>query len=121
MKRNEWKMKLIMSLACALMASAVTAQTTVTETTTTVTKVEQLDTTHLLTVNNFAPGDKISVQTAPQTRPLTIRLANPIAYTNENGEPISTSSIQPGSHVRLEFSGSGPDRMVTRVVFVSAK
>ena len=115
----------IVAAAFAVIAPFTIAQTTTTtttrETTTTTTAIMALDSTHVLSVTQFAPGDKITVQTAANTQPVTVRLDPGIAYVTESGEAVSPSSIQPGSHVRLEFSGSGPDRMVTRVVFVSAR
>jgi len=126
------------AFACALVAPLALGQvsTTTTETststqpTTTVTRetttttteeIMRLDSTHLLTVKSFAPGDKIAVQTSPDTNPVTIRLDHAISYVDGSGAPISPSSIQPGSHVRLEFAGSGPDRLVIRIVMVNPK
>jgi hypothetical protein len=108
-------------LTCALIAPLAIAQTTITRETTitTQTEVMRLDSTHLMTVNSIAPGDKISVQTSPDTQPVTVRLDRAIAYVDANGQPISPSSIQPGSRVRLEFSGPGPDRLITRVILVN--
>ena len=110
----------IIILACALMSPLAIAQTTITrETTTTQTEVMRLDSTHIMTVVSFAPGDKISVQTAPSTQPVTVRLDRAIACVAADGKPISPSSIQPGSRVRLEFSGPAADRTVTRVVVLA--
>ena len=110
-----------LALVCALIAPWAIAQTTITRetTTTTVTAVMRLDSTHLLTVKSFAPGDKISVQTSPDTQPVTVRLDRAVSYVAGDGQPISPSSIEPGSHVRLDFLGSGPDRVVTRIVMVT--
>src|SRR5947209_3720203 len=112
----------LMALACGLIAPLAFAQTTtVTRETTTVQEIARLDSTHVMTVKGFAPGENISIQTSPDTNPVTIRLDHAIAYTDGDGQPISPSSIQPGSHVRLEFVGTGPDRMVSRIVMVNPK
>lgn len=101
---------------------AIAQTTTVTqETVTTTQQIMRLDSTHVLSVKGIAPGEHISVQTSPDTQPVTIKLDHAIAYTDADGKPISPSSIQPGSHVRLEFTGPGPDRMVTRVVLVNPR
>src|SRR5207237_5790423 len=99
-------------------ASAPTA-TTREPTITTTQTVATLDSTHVMAVNAFAPGDKIVVQTAPATQPLTVRLDKGVTYVTENGRGISPSSIEPGSHVRLEFIGEGANRVVTRVILVN--
>jgi hypothetical protein len=107
-------------LTCAFIAPFAFAQTgTITrETVTTTQTVATLDSTHVMAVNAFAPGDKIVVQTAPATQPMTVRLGKAVSYVTEHGRAISPSSIQPGSHVRLEFIGDGVNRVVTRVVLV---
>ena len=112
--------KKMILLACVLIAPLAFAQTTVTRETTTITKVSQLNSTHMLTVRNFAPGDKITVETAPNTNPLAIRLDKAVTYVRANGEPVDPSSIQAGSRVRLEFLGTGEDRTVVRVVLLAA-
>ena len=108
-------------LSCAFVAPFAFAQTgTMRETTITTTQtVATLDSTHEMAVNAFAPGDKIVVQTAPATQPLTVRLDKGVTYVTENGRGISPSSIEPGSHVRLEFIGEGANRVVTRVILVN--
>ena len=108
-------------LSCAFIAPFAFAQTgTTRETTITTTQtVATLDSTHVMAVNAFAPGDKIVVQTAPATQPLTVRLDKGVTYVTENGRGVSPSSIQPGSHVRLEFVGEGANRVVTRVILVN--
>ncbi len=115
------KITTIIALGCAFVAPLAFAQTTTTrETTTTITQtVATLDSTHLLAVNSFAPGDKIVVQTSPDTQPVTVPLHKGVAYITADGKPISPDSIKPGSHVRLEFAGTGGDRVVIRVVFVN--
>ena len=107
-------------LSCAFIAPFAFAQTgTTRETTITTTQtVATLDSTHVMAVNTFAPGDKIVVQTAPATQPMTVRLDKGVSYVNEHGRLISPRSIQPGSHVRLEFIGDGANRVVTRVILV---
>jgi hypothetical protein len=124
--KREAKMKIrTIAIACALIGPLAIAQTTTTVTQETVTTTQKmimgLDSTHVMVVKSFAPGDKISVETAPDTNPLTIRLDHAIAYVDTNGNPISPSSIDPGAKVRLEFTGPGPDRMVVRVVLVSPR
>ena len=108
-------------LSCAFIAPLAFAQTgTARETTVTTTQtVATLDSTHVMAVNAFAPGDKIVVQTAPATQPLTIKLDKGVTYVGEDGRAVSASSIQPGSHVRLEFVGDGANRVVTRVILVT--
>ena len=116
------KKAIIAALVCAATTPLMLAQTTTTVTRETVVQqIMRLDSTHVLTVKSFAPGDNISVQTAPDTNPITIRLDHAIAYVDADGKPIEPSSISPGSKVRLEFSGPGPDRMVTRVVMVNPR
>jgi len=108
-------------LSCAFIAPFAFAQTHITrETTITTTQtVATLDSTHVMAVNTFAPGDKIVVQTAPATQPMTVRLDKGVSYVNEHGRLISPRSIQPGSHVRLEFVGDDANRVVTRVILVN--
>jgi len=108
-------------LSCAFIAPFAFAQTSTTrETTITTTQtVATLDSTHVMAVNAFAPGDKIVVQTALATQPLTVRLDKGVTYVTENGRGISPSSIEPGSHVRLEFIGEGANRVDTRVTLVN--
>src|SRR5437868_13260653 len=108
-------------LSCAFIAPFAFAQTgTTRETTITTTKpVTTLDSPQVMAVNAFAPGDKIVVQTAPATQPLTVRLDKGVTYVTENGRGVSPSSIEPGSHVRLEFVGEGANRVVTRVILVN--
>jgi hypothetical protein len=111
----------LLTLGCLLIASVAPAQTTVTRetVTTTQTEVMRLDSTHVMTVKGFAPGDKISVQTAPDTQPVTVRLDPAVTYVDAGGQPISSSSIDPGSRVRLLFAGTTPeDRRVTSVILV---
>jgi hypothetical protein len=107
-------------LSCAFIAPFAFAQTGTTgETTVTTTQtVATLDSTHVMAVNAFAPGDKIVIQTAPATQPLTVRLDKGVTYVTEDGRGISPSSITPGSHVRLEFVGDGANRVATRVILV---
>ena len=105
-------------LSCAFIAPFAFAQTRITRETTTTQTVATLDSTHVMAVNVFAPGDKIVVQTAPATQPITVRLDKGVSYVNEHGHLISPRSIQPGSHVRLEFIGDGANRVVTRVILV---
>ena len=108
------------TLTCAFIASFALAQTGTrgTTVTTTTQTVATLDSTHVMAVNVFAPGDKIVVQTAPATQPMTVKLDKGVTYVTEGGQAISPSSIQPGSHVRLEFVGEGGNRVVPRVVLV---
>jgi hypothetical protein len=108
-------------LSCAFIAPFAFAQTgTTRETTVTTTQtVATLDSTHMMIVNAFAPGDKIVVQTAPATQPLTVKLDKGVTYVTEHGREVSPSSIAPGSHVRLEFVGDGANRVVTRVILVT--
>jgi hypothetical protein len=110
-------------LSCAFIAPFAFAQTgTTRETTVTTTQtVATLDSTHVMAVNEFAPGDKIIVQTAPATQPLTVKLDKGVTYVTEDGRPVSPSSIQPGSHVRLEFMGAGASRVVARVILVTTQ
>ena len=64
----------LMALACGLIAPLAFAQTTtVTRETTTVQEIARLDSTHVMTVKGFAPGESISIQTSPDTNPVTIR------------------------------------------------
>jgi hypothetical protein len=108
-------------LSCAFIAPFAFAQTgTTRETTITTTQtVATLDSTHVMAVNAFAPGDKIVVQTAPATQPVTVRLDKGVTYITEDGREVSPSSIAPGSHVRLEFIGDGANRVATRVILVN--
>jgi hypothetical protein len=109
-------------LSCAFIAPFAFAQTGITREPTTITTtqtVAALDSTHVMAVNAFAPGDKIVVQTAPATQPVTVRLDKGVSYVNEHGRLISPRSIQPGSHVRLEFVGDDANRVVTRVILVN--
>jgi len=108
-------------LGCAFIGPFAFAQTATTrETTITTTQtVATLDSTHVMAVNAFAPGDKIVIQTASATQPMTVRLDKSVSYVNEHGRLISPRSIQPGSHVRLEFVGDGANRVVTRVILVN--
>jgi hypothetical protein len=108
-------------LSCAFIAPFAFAQTgTTRETTVTTTQsVATLDSTHVMAVNSFAPGDKIVVQTATATQPMTVRLDKGVTYVTEDGRGVSPSSIEPGSHVRLEFVGDGANRVVTRVILVN--
>src|SRR5262249_55958848 len=110
-------------LSCSFIAPFALAQTgTTRETTITTTQtVATLDSTHVMAVNAFVPGDKIVVQTAPATRPVTVRLDKGVAYVTEDGRGVSPSFIEPGSHVRLEFVGDGANRVVTRVILVNAQ
>jgi hypothetical protein len=116
---------LTIAIAGSMIASTLaTAQTTTTvtrETVTTTQEIMRLDSTHVLTVKGIAPGETISVQTAPDTNPVTVRLDHAIAYVDADGKPIDPSSINPGSKVRLEFTGPGPDRMVTRVIMINPR
>ena len=107
--------------SCAFIAPFAFAQTgTTRETTITTTQtVATLDSTHVMAVNAFAPGDKIIVQTATATQPVTVRLDKGVSYVNGHGRLISPRSIQPGSHVRLEFVGDDANRVVTRVILVN--
>ena len=107
-------------LSCAFIGPFAFAQTgTTRETTITTTQtVATLNSTHVMAVNAFAPGDKVVVQTAPATQPMAVRLDKGVSYVNEHGRLISPSSIQPGSHVRLEFIGDDANRVVTRVILV---
>ena len=107
-------------LSCAFIAPFAFAQTRTTrETTITTTQtVATLDSTHVMAVNTFAPGDKIVVQTSTATQPMMVRLDKGVSYVNEHGRLISPRSIQPGSHVRLEFIGDDANRVVTRVILV---
>jgi hypothetical protein len=109
-------------LSCAFIAPFAFAQTRITrETTITTTQtVATLDSTHVMAVNAFAPGNKIVVQTAPATQPMTVRLDKGVSYVNEHGRLISPRSIQPGSHIRHEFTGDDANRAVTRVILVHA-
>ncbi len=113
--------RVIIAVACALTAPLVMAQTTTVTRETVVQEITRLDSTHVLTVKSVAPGENISVQTAPETNPITIRLDHAVAYVNGDGKPIDPSSINPGSKVRLEFSGPGADRMVTRVIMINPR
>jgi hypothetical protein len=108
-------------LSCAFITPFAFAQTgTTRETTTTTTQtVTTVDSTHVMAVNVFAPGDKIVVQTAPATQPVTIRLGKDVTYVTKDGQGVSPSSIRPGSNVRLEFVGDGANRVVTRVILVN--
>ena len=108
-------------LSCAFIAPFAFAQTgTTRETTITTTQtVATLDSTHVMAVNSLAPGDKIVVQTSTATQPVTVRLDKGVTYVTGDGREISPSSIQPGSHVRLEFIGDSANRVVTRVILVT--
>ena len=108
-------------LSCAFIAPFASAQTgTTRETTVTTTQtVATLDSTHVMAVNTFAPGDKIVVQTATATQPMTVKLDKGVTYVTGDGRAINPDSIKPGSHVRLEFVGDGANRVVTRVILVN--
>jgi hypothetical protein len=108
-------------LSCAFIAPFAFAQTgTTRETTITTTQtVATLDSTHVMAVNAFAPGDKIVVQTSTATQPVTVRLDKNVTYGTEDGREVSPSSIAPGSHVRLEFVGDDANRVATRVILVT--
>jgi hypothetical protein len=112
---------IVIILTCAFIAPFAFAQTSTTrETTTTTTQtVATLDSTHVMAVNAFAPGDKIVVQTSPDTQPVTVALDKGVTYVTADGRAVSPSSIEPGSHVRLEFAGAGANRVVTRVILVN--
>ena len=110
----------ITTLVCSLIATFVFGQTT-TQTTTVTTQLMRLDSTHVMTVTNFLPDERISVQTAPDTQPVTVNLDHAVAYVNGSGNPVSPSSISAGSKVRLEFSGAGPDRVATRVILINPR
>ena len=115
---------IIIALACTVIASFGFGQTTTTTRETTTTMVQTaatLDSTHVLAVNTFAPGDKIVVQTSPDTQPITVKLDKAVTYVTADGKPIDPSSIKPGSHVRLIFAGTDADRVVTSVIFVTAQ
>jgi hypothetical protein len=115
---------MIVALSCALITCTTLAQTTTVThetTTTTTTELMKLDSTHVLTVTNFAPGDKITVQTAPATQPIAVKLDRGVTYVEQGGKPISPSSIRPGSHVRLDFLDVNGDRLATRVVLLAAE
>jgi hypothetical protein len=107
------------ALACALIAPLAFAQTIITRELITTQTIATLDSTHVMSVNNIAPGEKIVVQTSPDTQPVTVALDKGVTYVTATGRPIDPSSIRPGSRVRLEFAGAGPGRGVTRVVMVN--
>ncbi len=76
---------------------------------------------HIMAVNSFAPGDRIVVQTSGDTHPVSISLNGAdVAYVTAAGQQINPNSIRPGSHVRLEFTGTGQNRVLTRIVLVSS-
>src|SRR5437764_8054159 len=90
-------------LSCAFIAPFAFAQTGITrETTITTTQtVATLDSTHVMAVNAFAPGDKIVVQTAPATQPMTVRLDKGVSYVN------GISTQYPGGKSCREMSQKG--------------
>ena len=115
--------KAIVALACVLIASLAFAQTTTTHyrTTTAITSVEGVTVTAPPiiaseggTVASYQPAGTLVVRT-DSANPERFDLPGPGLVYDKFGRPVTTS-IKPGTRVRIFYADLGPTRTIDHVV-----
>jgi len=117
--------KVIVALACVLIASLAFAQTTTKRTRyyrtrTSVTTVEGVTVTAPIiasdggTVANYQPAGTLVVRT-DSTNPERFDLPGPGLVYDKFGRPVTTS-IKPGTRVRIFYADLGPVRTIDHVI-----
>ena len=115
--------KIILTLACLLVASLVFAQPQSTRERQTATTAEQPITVTGTTITAIQEGSAAAYQPVKTLVVLEDRSNTPGTYVlngrghvvNKKGEAIQTA-IKPGSHVRIYYANAGDSRIVDRVV-----
>ena len=111
--------KIIVTLACALIAPLAFAQTsrTTTEQTTTATQpttTTETTTTYTAgTVTTYEPSKTIVVKSGEG--PVSFALGTAARIVNGAGNVV-TSALRPGQHVRVYYTGTGETRVVDHVI-----
>ena len=116
--------RIIISLACALVAPLAFAQTSTTtteKTTTTDPATASTSTTTTTTstdgtVTTFTPGKTIIVRREGVTDPITYTIGKTVHYMNKAGKEIDEHMIKPGAKVHVYYDGTGSTQVVSRVV-----
>ncbi len=110
--------RIIISLACAVVAPLAFAQTSTTtteqETTTQpTTKTEKTVTRTSGTVTTYTPRKTIVVREGDN--PVSFVLGKTVHYVNKAGREIDEHLIKPGTRVIVHYTGAGEHRTVERV------
>jgi len=111
--------KIIVTLACALIAPLGFAQTGTTTTMQTTTGTQPITTTETTTtyaagtVSKYTPGKTIVVQS--NLGPVSFVLGTTTRIVDGAGH-IVTSALRPGQRVRVYYTGTGDTRAVERVI-----
>ncbi|PYL10014.1 MAG: hypothetical protein DME34_01300 [Verrucomicrobia bacterium] len=99
--------RIILSVACALIAPLVFAQTTTTTTTET--------SSTRGTVTTYEPGKRIVVRTEKDENPISYVLGKTVHYVNKAGKTIDRHLIKPGTRV-VVYGAQGRVHDAERVV-----
>jgi hypothetical protein len=111
--------KIIVTLACALIAPLGFAQTSPTATQKTTTGTEPTTTTETTatytagTVSTYTPGKTIVVQTNLGAASFVLGTTTRIV---DGAGHVVTSELRPGQRVRVFYTGTGNTRTVERVI-----
>ncbi len=109
--------KVIIGLACALVAPFAFAQTTTTEQTTTTAPATSTTTTSTTyttgTVSEYEPGKTIVVKDEREG-PVSFALHTPVRVVDKAGHVISRA-LTPKDRVKVYYSGTGETRTVEHV------
>jgi hypothetical protein len=118
MERQQMK-RMIVTLACALIAPLAFAQTSTTTTETTktnpatgTTTTETTTTYASGTVTTYTPGKAIVVKSTEG--PVSFALNAPLRIVNAAGNVVK--AVTPGQKVKVYYTGTGETRAVDRVV-----
>jgi hypothetical protein len=107
-QHEETSMKrIIIALACALVAPLAFAQTSTTTTETT--------TTTRGTVTTYEPGKTIVVRTERDENPISYALGKTVHYVNKAGKTIDRHLIKPGTRV-IVYTSKGQLHAAERVM-----
>ena len=116
--------RIILSIACGLVAplafaqtSTTTSETTTTKPTTgTTTETSTTSTTVSGTVTILTPGTAIFVRTGDGIDPVRYLLGKTVHYVNKLGKEIEPAMVRPGAKVQVIYDKSGDTLIVNRVV-----
>src|SRR5438094_10651500 len=111
--------RIMIALACALIAPLAVAQTSRTTTEQTTTDTQPTTTTETTTtytagtVTTYEPSKTIVVKS--REGPVSFALGTAARIVNGAGNVV-TSALTPGQHVRVYYTGTGETRVVVHVV-----
>ena len=112
--------RIILSIACGLVAPFALAQTSTTTTETSTTKPATETTTTSTTVSgivtSFTPGTAIFVRTGDGIDPVRYLLGKTVHYVNKAGKEIEPTMVRPGANVQVVYDKSGDTMIVSKVV-----